>query len=58
MVTWLQRSGIGGGGAHSAIPVVWGATFDQVYNHLELAEQYSVEWAKHCTWEGSGALLW
>ena len=34
--------------------VVWGAIVDQVYNHLELAEQYSVEWAKHCTWKVQG----
>ncbi len=39
------------------IAVVWVATVDQVHNHLELAEQYSVECAKHCTWKGSGALL-
>ncbi len=55
----VQRSGTGGGGVLIPVAVVWGAIVDQVHiNHLELAELYSVEWAKHCTWKGSGALLW
>ena len=32
----------------------WGATVDQVHYHLELPEQYSVEWAKYCTWHYGG----
>ena len=39
------------------IAVDWGATVDQVHNHLELPEQYSVEWAKYCTWKGRGIVV-
>ena len=59
---WLQncsKSVEGGGGQGMLIPIAvdWGATVDQVHNHLELPEQYSVECAKHCTWKGRGIMV-
>ena len=57
-VTKMFKDPVGGGGAVLIpITVVWGAIVDQVHNHLELAEQYSVEWAKHCTWKGRGIIV-
>ena len=63
LVTKLFKSGMHpartGKGESVLIPMVmvWGATVDQVHNHSELVEQYSVEYAKQCPWKSSGTLL-
>ncbi len=52
LYTLFTGGGQGGrqGGMLIPIAVDWGVTVDQVHNnHLELPEQYSVEWAKYCT---------